>query len=478
MNYCLPVSMNTSPVNDLASLLGAPPRKDLVVMRTYDLTHLSDPVLLRGLNSVVAQERGASAEVLAYLAEVDERRLYLLAGFPSIHAFCVGELRFSEDAAYKRIQAARTARRLPAIFDALAEGRLHLAAVCLLAPHLTPENANELLAAATHHSKSEIDQLLAQRFPRTEWLSLVQPIPAATPRTELAPGQLASHVGVMTDRLAPGQVEAPVSQSKAHPLSPERFAVHFTIGKETHDKLCYVQALLSHRLPSGDVGKVFDRSLDALKRELEKKKLAATSRPRPSARTSANPRHIPAHVKRAVWQRDQGQCTFVSPDGHRCGSRRFLEFDHVEPVARGGRATVEGLRLYCRLHNQYEAERTFGSEFMSAKREEARRAAAEAKARVAATGAEERTRAAKAEAEAQAAEPEARSRALAEEHARDVMSCLRELGFRASDARRAVEFSMTTPDATLEERVRTALKSLCPKTRFHGRVGTNSEART
>src|SRR5437867_3440117 len=134
MNYCLPVSINTSPVNDLASLLGAPPRKDLVVMRTYDLTHLSDPVLLRGLNSVVAQERGASAEVLAYLAEVDERRLYLLAGFPSMHAFCVGELRFSEDAAYKRIQAARTARRLPAIFDALAEGRLHLAAVCLLAP--------------------------------------------------------------------------------------------------------------------------------------------------------------------------------------------------------------------------------------------------------------------------------------------------------------------------------------------------------
>src|SRR5206468_2882685 len=259
-------------------------------------------------------------------------------------------------------------------------------------------------------------------------------------------------------------VEAP---PKVAPLSPQRYALQLTIAQSTHDKLRYAKELLSHQVPSGDLAEVLERTLDIAIGQLEKRKFAATRRPRRRRRgPTANHRYIPAEVKRAGWQRDGGQCTFVGPDGHRCGSRRFLEFDHVEPVARGGRATVEGLRLYCRLHNQYEAERTFGSEFMSTKREEARRAAAEAKARVAAAGAEERIRAAKAEAEAQAAEPEARSRALAEEHARDVMSCLRELGFRASDARRAVEVSMTIPDATLEERVRTALKSLCPKTRF------------
>src|SRR5438876_12039505 len=105
----------------------------------------------------------------------------------------------------------------------------------------------------------------------------------------------------------------------------------------------------------------------------------ATARPRPGGRRSGlNPRHIPAHVKRAVWERDRGQCTFVGDTGRRGESRKFLEYDHVDPVARGGQATVQGLRLRCRGHNQLEAERTFGAGFMSAKREEARRTAAAA----------------------------------------------------------------------------------------------------
>jgi hypothetical protein len=50
----------------------------------------------------------------------------------------------------------------------------------------------------------------------------------------------------------------------------------------------------------------------------------------------------------------------------------LLEFDHVQEVARGGQATVDGLRLRCRTHNQFTAERTFGAEFMARKRAEAR----------------------------------------------------------------------------------------------------------
>jgi 5-methylcytosine-specific restriction endonuclease McrA len=143
-----------------------------------------------------------------------------------------------------------------------------------------------------------------------------------------------------------------------------------------------------------------DRALDALIVELEKRKVGAGSRRQPNLGTGtrvrsrpglslrprppARDRYIPAQVRRAVWERDQGQCTFVSSVGHRCESRRFLEFDHIDPVARGGRATVEGMRLRCRAHNQYEAERTFGAGFMSRKRHEARRAAERAPPRVAA----------------------------------------------------------------------------------------------
>ena len=107
-----------------------------VLMRADALAHLSDAVLLRDLDALVSQERTATAAVLAHIAEVDARRLYLPAGFPSMYDYCIGKLRLSEQAAMKRIRAGRTARRFPAIFAALAEGRLHLSAVVLLTPHL------------------------------------------------------------------------------------------------------------------------------------------------------------------------------------------------------------------------------------------------------------------------------------------------------------------------------------------------------
>jgi len=62
--------------------------------------------------------------------------------------------------------------------------------VCLLAPHLTEENAEGLLAAATHRTKAQVERLVAERFPRTETLALVETIPAAPEYRELAPGQV------------------------------------------------------------------------------------------------------------------------------------------------------------------------------------------------------------------------------------------------------------------------------------------------
>ena len=149
-----------------------------------------------------------------------------------------------------------------------------------------------------------------------------------------------------------------------------------------------------------------------------------------------------------MWERDQGRCTFIGTTGHRCEARRFLEFDHIDPVARGGKATVEGMRLRCRAHNQYEAERTFGAGFMRRKRQEARLAATEAR-----TEAEARVRA--------EAETWARARAAAaREQTLDLVAGLRGLGCRIDQARRAAEFSETLHGATLEERMRASLKFL------------------
>ena len=409
-------------------------------MRDYTLAHVSDAALLLDLAALVARDRVTTATLLAHIAEVDVRRLYVPAGYPSMHAYCVEELRLSEDAAYKRIQAARAARQYPALFAALAEGRLHLAAVCLLAPHLTAENVGELIEAATHRRKSEIEGILAHRFPLPEAPARVCAI-SPRPAPKLAPGQVDVEALGCTrttdDQLAPGQVERGRTKLELH--SSERFLLEVTIGKSTQEKLRHAQALLSHAVPAGDLAQVLDRALDVLIADLEKRKLGARRPRRQGTAKRMNPqgtavrkRYVPAEVRRAVWERDKGQCTFVGATGHRCEARRLLEFDHVEPVARGGKATVEGMRLRCRTHNQYEAERAFGTSFMRRKRQEARLAASEA-----------------------------RARAAAKEQTLDVVAGLRGLGCRVDQARRAAEFSEALHGATLEERIRASLKFLC-----------------
>src|SRR5437763_6316832 len=124
-------------------------------MDTYELTHLSDPALLRGLADLTGQDRTTTASLLAHLAEVDARKLYLPAACPSMFDYCLRELHLSEGSAFKRIRAARTARRFLAVLVALAEGRVHLSALVLLSPYLNEDNVEELLSLARHQSKSQ-----------------------------------------------------------------------------------------------------------------------------------------------------------------------------------------------------------------------------------------------------------------------------------------------------------------------------------
>jgi hypothetical protein len=317
-------------------------------MRDYVLSHLGDAELLRDLGEIVAKDRTITAGLLAHLAEMDSRRLFAPAGYPSMQAYCIHELHFSEDAANRRIRAARKAREHPPIFDMVADGRLNLSAVLLLGSWLRPENAAELLAVAVHKTRQELEVLIAERFPRTEVLPLVSTVGASA----------AAAVPDGSCQVAPAPPRAHVP-TKVAPIARGRFVLQVTISKETREKLEYAQALMSH-VAGCDLARVFDRALDTLIAKLEAKRCGAASKPRAKGRPTLSQRHIPAHVKHAVWQRDGGQCTYTTESGHRCPARDLLQYDHVEPVARGGEATVDNLRLRCRTHNQYTAEQAFG----------------------------------------------------------------------------------------------------------------------
>jgi hypothetical protein len=149
-----------------------------------------------------------------------------------------------------------------------------------------------------------------------------------------------------------------------------------------HARLTRAQALLRHTVPDGDIAQVLDLALIALLEKTEARKFGRRkSRAKEhaakdhKARGEANhgtaapagrrapkrSRCIPAEVRRTVWERDQGRCTFTSASGVRCTETGFLEFDHREPFACGGSATVDNTRILCRRHNQHLARLRFGS---------------------------------------------------------------------------------------------------------------------
>jgi 5-methylcytosine-specific restriction endonuclease McrA len=339
---------------------------------------LSDAVLLARVAALAGSEREASAELVAHLAVLDTRpEAYAARGYGSLFGYCTQALRLSEDAACNRIEAARACRRFPLILDRLASGALSLTTVRLLSRHLTKENHESVLARAVGRRRHEIDALLAELTPRPELPPSVRRLPSVTagrlplqptsqsaPAGSISPAEVAPEPGPAPPR--PVQVSRPIVQATA----PTRYRVQFTVAQETHEKLRRLQALLRREIPDGDPGAIFDRALTLLLDKVEKAKLGtvAGSKPVESIRPRTDKvhksefrtRHIPRPVRRAAWQRDGGQCAFVSQSGRRCAERAFLEFHHVKPYARQGPATVDNISLRCRRHNQYEAELVFG----------------------------------------------------------------------------------------------------------------------
>src|SRR6267143_2076917 len=158
------------------------------------LESLSSADLLRATRDLVQKSRGVEAELLLQLGEVDERKLYLECAFPSMFAFCVEELGFSEDAAYARITVARAARRLPAMVEAVRSGQVHLTGLRMLVPHLTAQNHREVLAQAAGKSKRGVEELVARLSPQPAVPALIRKLPelpalATVPPAIEAPGE-------------------------------------------------------------------------------------------------------------------------------------------------------------------------------------------------------------------------------------------------------------------------------------------------
>jgi hypothetical protein len=331
------------------------------VTHDLNLQHLSDHALLAATMRAAGDQRRATGQLVALLCEVDARKLYLGQGCSSLFTYCTQVLRLSEHAAYGRIEAARAARQYPLVLERLVSGELTLTAVGLLRQHLTSENHREVLDAARHKSKREIELLVARLAPQPPVPSSIRRLPR--PTVTAAPSPLMDLPSPMAPPAVPDPVRTTTLSRTAkpvvQPLAPERYKLQVTLSAEAHARLRQVQDLMRHQVPDGDLGAIVERAISVLLEQLQRQKLAATARPRATRASHSRSRHVPAAVRREVWARDNGQCAFVG-EKERCTETGFLEFHHVEPFARGGATTAENLQLRCRSHNIYEATLIFG----------------------------------------------------------------------------------------------------------------------
>ena len=178
------------------------------------MTRLADRTVLARVMGAQARCNQALGALRVHLREVDARSPWAREGLPSMHACCVEGPRMSEGAADKRVTAARLGRRLPAVMEAVRDGRLHLSAVLLLAPRLTGENHRALMAEASGKSKREVEKVVARWFPQRDAAISVRRLPAERPE----------------------------------PLSEGRYKVSAAASQALVDKLEEAKGLISHRV--------------------------------------------------------------------------------------------------------------------------------------------------------------------------------------------------------------------------------------
>jgi len=282
---------------------------------------MDDSNLIAALKKARSEERAIQCMALALIAEVERRMLFAEAGYPSLFQYLVSELGYSEASILKRIQVSRLLSRFPQIFNLLQEGKISMTALMKLAPHLKHSNLHELLNRCLGKSVREVERMIA---------------------------------GISPEKAKPDQIRA---------IDQDHLSFHFTANREFEELLKQAKARLSHKFPEGKLRDIFGEALEALLEEKPKSKRSVLPK-----KLSTHSRYIPVAIKDEVWERDQAQCSYVSPDGKACESKHFLEWDHEIPISLGGRSDEAGnIRVLCRTHNRLMATQVFGLEYIEKK---------------------------------------------------------------------------------------------------------------
>src|SRR5688572_26417067 len=101
------------------------------------------PLLHQKALSLAENFRKCEAELLSILQEIDQAKIYLQMGFPSLFQYAVEALRLSEAQAYAFMSVARKSKLVPELKNEIKTGSLTLSKATRILSVITPKNKAE-----------------------------------------------------------------------------------------------------------------------------------------------------------------------------------------------------------------------------------------------------------------------------------------------------------------------------------------------
>ncbi len=300
--------------------------------------HLSDIDLEISLKQSVADETHHKIIVLHKLAELERRRLYS-KDHPSLFEYCVKVLKYSSASAQRRIDSMRAMKLIPELEEKIISGDLNLSSISQAQSFFRQEA--KVGKSYSVIEKKEVLEKLENKSSR----ECIQELIAISPQS--------------------------VPQEKRRELTVDKTELKVILNIDLISKLDKIKALMSHKNPSMTdqelieaMAEIVIQKIDPMEKakraEIRRQKNNTPQLPTEEVKVShTNSRYISAALKQAVYKRDKGQCTHPN-----CNSRKFIEYDHITPIAMGGKTTIQNLRLLCRTHNQRAAIEKFGFQRM------------------------------------------------------------------------------------------------------------------
>jgi hypothetical protein len=306
-----------------------------------------------------------------------------------------------------RLQVANVSRRFPQLLISLADNRISLTVAGHLAPHLREDNVEKLLSDCAGMSKRDVEEYLVALRPKPVFKPSIRKRPSLSNESEKAQAEKQPETQRETEQLeqslaAPSAEETPSprpttpSPNVLEPARTDVFNFRFSADGNFKEKFERLAEVLGVENPLKNMVEVFERAVDIslekkdpkkkrerrLARESKRGEASEKSRPdeisKPEGVTAGEEeetksRYIPSEVRERVFERAGYQCQFQARDGTRCSSRTGLEIEHERPFAIYRSHDEGSLRVLCRRHNMFQAERVYGADFIRAKIDEKRR---------------------------------------------------------------------------------------------------------